>query len=198
MEQQEKQSVTSDQLSVKNKTILSFAAFLASGFWLSHVVYNVTKKSSALKSIEKLFPGADRWKGCGLVGTAGGFVVALVFSGFIPNVHLCPLIVCLLAATAVSVLIAFKAEKYYNRKDDSRIVIDEFIGYLWAVVFVLPADLTVLAAAFILFRIFDVIKLSFIRKLEELPYGFGCVLDDVASGILAALIIIGSRSILNF
>ena len=90
--------------------------------------------------------------------------------------------------TLVSIPIATQAEHYYGKKDDSRIVIDEFVGYAWAGAWWMTS-VPALIAAFILFRIFDVSKPLGIRKLEALPAGWGCVIDDVASGIAAALII---------
>ncbi|MGP1345228.1 MAG: phosphatidylglycerophosphatase A family protein [Phycisphaerales bacterium] len=45
---------------------------------------------------------------------------------------------------------------------------------------------TACAAAFILFRIFDIIKLPPARKLEQLPHGWGVLLDDLAAGLYAA------------
>ena len=43
-----------------------------------------------------------------------------------------------------------------------------------------------LAAAFVLFRVFDIAKPWPIRNLQRLPGGLGVVLDDIAAGLLAA------------
>ena len=50
------------------------------------------------------------------------------------------------------------------------------------------------AAAFVGFRILDVLKPFGIRRLESLPRGWGVLLDDVAAGLVVApLLWIGMR-----
>jgi phosphatidylglycerophosphatase A len=46
------------------------------------------------------------------------------------------------------------------------------------------------AAAFILFRIFDILKPAPIRNAEKLPGGLGILLDDILAGIYAAVIVL--------
>ncbi len=43
-------------------------------------------------------------------------------------------------------------------------------------------------AAFVLFRILDIVKPWPGRRLERLPYGFGVLADDLSSGLYAAII----------
>ena len=74
-------------------------------------------------------------------------------------------------------------------KDSGHIVIDEFCGYLISVLFI-PKSTGYLFAAFILFRVFDILKPPPIRKIEEaVPGGAGIMLDDVLAGIYANLCI---------
>jgi len=73
-------------------------------------------------------------------------------------------------------------------KDSPKIVIDEVVGYFIAILF-LPKTTMVVFYAFILFRLFDIFKPFGIKKLEKIPNGFGVMLDDVAAGILANLVI---------
>jgi phosphatidylglycerophosphatase A len=42
---------------------------------------------------------------------------------------------------------------------------------------------------FLLFRAFDILKPGLIRKLEQLPSGWGILMDDLASGICSAVIL---------
>jgi phosphatidylglycerophosphatase A len=44
-------------------------------------------------------------------------------------------------------------------------------------------------AAFILFRAFDILKPPPVRELEALPEGTGIVLDDVAAGLYALIVV---------
>jgi phosphatidylglycerophosphatase A len=72
-------------------------------------------------------------------------------------------------------------------KDPQFVVIDEVAGQLIALIAV-PLAWKTFLAGFILFRAFDIVKPPPVRQLEKLPEGFGIVLDDVAAGIYALVI----------
>jgi phosphatidylglycerophosphatase A len=75
-----------------------------------------------------------------------------------------------------------QAEKTLG-KDSGHIVIDEVCGYMISVLF-LPKTTSYLIAAFVLFRIFDILKPPPIRKIERrISGGAGIMLDDVMAGI---------------
>jgi len=83
--------------------------------------------------------------------------------------------------------IAGQAEAVFGQKDSGKIVIDEIAGYLVSMAF-LPATAGHLAAAFFLFRLFDVLKPAPARQFERnLPGGYGVVMDDIAAGVWANL-----------
>ena len=44
-------------------------------------------------------------------------------------------------------------------------------------------------SGFFMFRLLDIYKPFGIKKLEQLPYGFGIMLDDIAAGILGSVIL---------
>ena len=67
-------------------------------------------------------------------------------------------------------------------KDPHCVVIDEIVGIQVALVGATPS-LAGVAAAFILFRIFDVWKPFPIDRLQSLPRGWGIVADDMVAGI---------------
>lgn len=78
------------------------------------------------------------------------------------------------------------AEKFLG-KDSRHIVIDEFCGYLLAVLFV-PRNTGYLIAAFVLFRIFDIIKPPPLKNIEEKTSGgIGIMLDDVMAALYTNL-----------
>jgi phosphatidylglycerophosphatase A len=80
----------------------------------------------------------------------------------------------------------------HAQADPSIVVIDEIVG-MWislAGIAISPAGCV---AAFILFRLFDVLKPEPARSLERLPGGWGIMLDDVVAGAYAN---IGTRGIL--
>ncbi|MDR0645964.1 MAG: phosphatidylglycerophosphatase A [Elusimicrobiota bacterium] len=76
----------------------------------------------------------------------------------------------------------------FEGHDSPKIVIDEIAGYFAAVAF-LPRTVEIIIAAFILFRIFDWLKPFFIKRLDNIKSAWGVVLDDVASGFLANIIL---------
>ncbi|KAA3633629.1 MAG: phosphatidylglycerophosphatase A [Calditrichaeota bacterium] len=93
-----------------------------------------------------------------------------------------------LAITTVLVFIlsvwsAGEAEKVYGH-DSKNIVIDEWAGMFVTILFV-PVTLKAYIIAFLLFRIFDVVKLYPAAQFENLPGGWGVTMDDVAAGVYA-------------
>lgn len=91
---------------------------------------------------------------------------------------------CIIGIYSANILC--RIQHYGETKDPKQIVVDEFAGYFVAVVG-LGADLSVLITAFVWFRIFDIVKPPPIRRIEQLPLGYGIVLDDVVAGIYAAI-----------
>jgi|SRR5579864_169104 len=96
-----------------------------------------------------------------------------------------------IAAAVVIVLIGIPAATQVCRstgvKDPQFVVIDEVAGQLIALI-AMPLSWKTLVAGFILFRGFDILKPPPLRQLEKLPEGAGIVLDDVAAGLLALLV----------
>ena len=76
-------------------------------------------------------------------------------------------------------------------EDPSRVVIDEVAGQLLAVV-ALPLEAGWMFAAFVAFRLFDVLKPLGIKRLENIGNGIGIMLDDLAAGLAAGVILTGS------
>jgi len=75
-------------------------------------------------------------------------------------------------------------------KDPSQIVIDEISGQLIALTpLAATPSVAGVIAAFVLFRLFDIVKPYPIRKLEALPAGWGVISDDALAGIYAAVIV---------
>ena len=118
--------------------------------------------------------------------------------GSIPGLVLCfalaelalPLAVaCLVLFVAMAVGIAAKAEKLLKQKDPGCVVIDEIAGMAVTLVG-LPFNLTTAVIGFIIFRILDISKPFPIRALDKkVSGGVGIVIDDVAAGLLANLLL---------
>ena len=98
----------------------------------------------------------------------------------------------LIAAIALSFFVGVAVSARVKTDEDpdpSRVVIDEVAGQLAAVLILTTVSWWSMLAAFLLFRIFDVLKPLGIRRLEDIPNGWGIMLDDLAAGLLAAVII---------
>ncbi len=92
------------------------------------------------------------------------------------------LLIIFLPVFLLGLITSHTAEKNLGR-DSGHIVIDEFSGYLAAVLFI-PKSTGYLLAAFLLFRIFDIIKPPPIRKMEKLFCGgTGIMLDDIMAAV---------------
>jgi len=87
--------------------------------------------------------------------------------------------------TLLAVYASSEGERIFDRKDSPRIVIDEIVGLLWSLALVGPTAGRI-AAAFFLFRLFDIVKPPPARWCQDrLPGGWGVVMDDVAAGVWA-------------
>ena len=85
-------------------------------------------------------------------------------------------------------LIAGSAEKLCGEHDASMIVIDEVFGMVAAMCFN-PTGWVTLLAAFALFRLFDIVKPWPARYFDRMSGGAGVMLDDLAAGIYANLVL---------
>lgn len=153
----------------------------------------------------------------GTFGTLGGVAIALVL-----KLWLCPRsgwsfgVAAGVAAAAIFVLgvsLGRWAEQWYRVKDPKPFVLDEVMGYLVALLRLRPEPPTLLKEgpgwmegpnwkelllAFVMFRAFDVLKPWPARRLEDLPRGWGIMLDDLVAGIFTWMFIWVIRSWCNW
>jgi phosphatidylglycerophosphatase A len=90
--------------------------------------------------------------------------------------------------TAIGIPAATRFARAVGAKDPQQVVIDEVAGQLLTLALA-PLTWKVLAAGFILFRAFDILKPWPIRRLEKLPEGTGIVMDDLGAGVYASLVL---------
>jgi len=89
----------------------------------------------------------------------------------------------------LAVWVAHEAERIIGGGDPGSIVIDEMAGILIAGAG-LPFNALHAVAVFVLFRLFDILKPFPVGWLDRrLKGGIGIVMDDLAAGILANLVI---------
>jgi len=84
----------------------------------------------------------------------------------------------------VGIPAATYAEKHFEKKDPGYCVIDEVAGQMVSLISI-PHSIGLYAAAFILFRIFDILKPFPIHYLEKAPRGIGIMIDDIGAGLYA-------------
>lgn len=76
------------------------------------------------------------------------------------------------------------AERAFGKKDDGRIVADEYLTFPLCMAGLPPTPL-MLATAFLSHRFFDIVKPPPARGLQALKGGVGIVMDDVFSSLYA-------------
>lgn len=120
-------------------------------------------------------------KAPGTVGTLIGIPLAIALSAAHPIAQGC----LILGFIWLAVRAAAVAEARFGTSDDGRVVSDEIAGYLVAMAFLPPEPMN-LAAAFVLFRLFDILKpwpcSHFDQKRHD---AVGNVMDDVCAGLYA-------------
>lgn len=87
---------------------------------------------------------------------------------------------------------AFFQPRAEGEPDPSIVVIDEIVG-MWISLFLIPVGISTVVTAFVLFRLFDILKPPPANRIEGLPRGWGIMLDDVIAGVYAN---IGTRLLL--
>ena len=123
-----------------------------------------------------------------------GSLGALILWIFLPHSYALQLMVIIILFS-IGVLSSKKMADAMGDHDPSDVVIDEAVG-MGIALFMLPHSIVIYALAFILFRIFDIFKPSFIYRIQILPGGWGIMLDDVLAGIFTWLICQGLLTVL--
>ena len=120
-------------------------------------------------------------------GTWGSLAAVLIWY-FLDFLHSYTYII-LLAFILLSWLVCIKADQDSEYKDNSFIVIDEVAGMILALSF-MAHDAILYFFAFLLFRLFDILKpwpISWVDK--NVKGGLGILLDDLIAGLFAGGII---------
>ena len=122
----------------------------------------------------------------GTVGSAVGVVVwAAARLAGATAVSEALLVVTLLV---VGALAASEAERRLGTTDPGPVVIDEVMGQCVALI-AAPLTWNTALLGFVLFRAFDIVKPPPARQLERAHGGWGIMLDDLAAGVYAAIVL---------
>jgi phosphatidylglycerophosphatase A len=137
--------------------------------------------------------------GIGMIGKGGGTVASIVTvaiwwalarSSITAQSLTIVMVVLAVFTTLIGIPAGTIVARELGKKDPSEVVIDEVAGQSIALI-AIPLDWKYAIASLILFRAFDIIKPPPVRQLESLPDGTGIMMDDVAAGILALIIVQG-------
>ena len=119
-------------------------------------------------------------------GTWGSLGGVLVYFLIRHNIYL--FLIVFTALFFAGLYAAGKAEDIFGKKDDKRIVIDEVSGIL-LLFLLIPSYTPYLVIGFIIFRLFDILKLYPAKKLEKLPRSWGIMADDILAALYSFIII---------
>lgn len=121
-------------------------------------------------------------------GTVGS-VFSLVLFVLIPGFRDITLFIITLGIFFLGVFVAGEVEKS-DGPDPSIVNIDEIVG-MWISIIFLPGDLSWiwLIAAFLIFRLFDILKPFPVNVSQRLPGGWGVMIDDILAGIYTNLVL---------
>ena len=129
-------------------------------------------------------------------GTASSLAAAIILSRLRPNPELLWAVLVIIGIAGL--WSAGVCARIWRIKDPSAVVIDEFLGMGLALALFPGTGPESVATAFVLFRLFDILKPPPINRLEDLIGGLGIMADDVAAGIAAAgimwLVLAASRA----
>ncbi|MDL1981537.1 MAG: phosphatidylglycerophosphatase A [Deltaproteobacteria bacterium] len=118
-----------------------------------------------------------------------GSIVGIPLCFLLSKTKLSVAILFILIFIFFAIWIANKAEKVLKQKDPGCIVIDEIAGIMIALLG-LPFNTISVAAGFVTFRFFDILKPFPIRYIERrLAGGTGIVMDDLAAGVYSNIVL---------
>lgn len=131
-------------------------------------------------------------------GTWGSLAASIIWYVGLRSAHLNAWVVAAvttagaLAVTLIGIPAATRVERESGREDPGFVVIDEVAGQ-WVALAVSPVEIRHALLAFLLFRVFDIVKPWPARQLERLHGGTGIMLDDLAAGAYALLVMLVMR-----
>ncbi|MGA8264395.1 MAG: phosphatidylglycerophosphatase A [Ignavibacteriaceae bacterium] len=119
-------------------------------------------------------------------GTFGSLAALLIY--FIPGFEK-PLIIipAIIVFMVYGIYVGNKFDKVYG-KDPRQCTIDEVVG-MWISLLFLPKRIIVSVIAFIVWRVFDIVKPFPARNLEKLEGGLGIMIDDVVAGFYSLIVL---------
>lgn len=123
-------------------------------------------------------------------GTLGSFFACLTYVFFFSFFSPISFLFIILCISTLGIWLGFVAEKTHKH-DPQWFVLDEWVGQSIPLILVSGDDYLMVFISFILFRFFDISKILFINRVQNLNGGFGIMTDDILAGIYSLIIIWG-------
>ena len=144
--------------------------------------------TTTVLTLARLGPVGERLPAPGTWGSVAGLLYFTVF--FLGRVELVGNLFLSAIGSYLAVAICGEAEFRLAKKDPGEVILDEFVAmplcFLgWPFLVAKAPVWAVLLAGFALFRFFDILKPLGISKLQDLPSGWGVVVDDLAAALAA-------------
>ena len=128
-------------------------------------------------------------------GTAGT-VAALPFGVLLVQLPLVMAVAVVAAAFLIGIWLCGVTGRRLGGHDHGGIVWDEFVG-IWMVLIFIPFDWGWWLAAFVAFRVFDILKPWPIGWLDKrVSGGFGVMLDDAVAAVYALVVLLAARHLI--
>ena len=125
-------------------------------------------------------------------GTVGTLVSLMLIFLFLNYFSIFTITIFFILVSITSVIFINIYSDTIKKYDASEIVIDEFLGVLFIIIFYdyfkFTNDLNMFIIIFILFRFFDILKPGPVQMMDDLHSAIGVMMDDVIAGILALLV----------
>lgn len=127
----------------------------------------------------------------GTVGTLPAVIIFIFISIYAaPFTRDVLTIVLFLGFSLLSVVLGKWAEQYWGQKDPRPFVLDEVASFFFTVMlFRVPSLAATVLWAFVMTRIFDIIKPPPAQRLESLPGGWGILTDDLVASVYAGVVL---------
>ena len=139
-------------------------------------------------------------------GTWGSLLAAVLSEGIFESAGLAGVAVLAGASTVLGIPASGRVASLRGLKDPGEVVVDEVAGQAIALLLlhaVLPAPAPapvrwgLVVLAFVLFRVFDIVKPGPVDRLQSLPGGWGVMADDVLAGVFAGILAGGAALLLS-
>ena len=124
----------------------------------------------------------------GTWGSLVGLLIGVLVSRLVSGLPAMPLLV---ATFMLCATVCTAAERQLGQHDPSSVILDEVWG-MAAVILILPSvgsSVALLLPTFLLFRAFDIVKPPPLRRLAELPDGWGIMADDLGAALYTMAIV---------